>query len=216
MATTTPQTDRLPLGRVGLVVDARAADLQARALKGVPSAVAALARLRRGAGKKPGALLDILEFTLSEEFVVRNSDIDATIDENAAHAALTLFALHQQSQRERMHRRGHGLGSALRGLKEQGDDLPPEPVRRRFRVLGTAEQFDELSYHLRGVVQLLRTKAIPLDYGLLADQITDWQRPGGPARVRLRWGREFYRTTRHTADDGDASGVGTDTAASGD
>lgn len=208
MTTTSPSTiSRTSLGRVGTVVDTRARDLQARALKGVPSAVAALARLRRGVGKKPGAVLDVLEFTLAEDFVVWDSDVDASIDENAAHVALTLFALHQQSQSESMHRRGHGLSSALRGLRER-DDLLAEPVRRRFRVLGTAEGFDELAYHLRGVVQLLRTKALPLDYGLLDDQVAIWQRPGGPARVRLRWDREFYRTdprAPETADHADTT-----------
>ncbi len=181
--------------RVGTVVDQRAGELQARALKGVPSAIAALARLRRGAGKQPGEVLDILEFTVADEFFTGRSDAGVSIDEYAAHVALTLFALHQQSRSGPMHCRGVGLGAALRRLHD-GPDPVPDAVQRRFRVLGTAGGVDELTHHLRGAVQLLRTKDIALDYGLLADQLVSWQWPGGPDRVRLRWGREFYRTDR--------------------
>lgn len=184
-------------GRVGAVVDQRARELQARALKGVPSAVAALARLRRGAGKQPGEVLDILEFTVADEFFTGRADAGVSIDEYAAHVALTLFALHQQSKPGPMHRPGTGLGSALRRLHD-GPDPVPEPVQRRFRVLGTADGVGELTHHLRGAVQLLRVKDIGLDYGLLADQLVNWQWPGGADRVRLRWGREFYRTDRNT------------------
>lgn len=183
-----------PRGRVGTVVDRQAAKLQSSALAGVPSAIAALARLRRGAGKQPGELLDILEFTLDDEYFSGRSDAGASIDEYAAHVALTLFALHQQSKAQPMHRPGAGLGTALRRLSD-GPEVP-EPVQRRFRVLGTADGVRELTHHLRGAVQLLRTRDIPLDYGLLADQLVAWQWPGGPNRVRLRWGRDFYRTDR--------------------
>jgi CRISPR system Cascade subunit CasB len=44
------------------------------------------------------------------------------------------------------------------------------------------------------MVQLLRAQQVPLDYGLLADQLVRWQQPGGAATIRLQWGREFYRT----------------------
>jgi CRISPR system Cascade subunit CasB len=193
----TEQPVRSRRGRVGAVVDARAGDLQRRLLaKRDPTAVAALARLRRGAGKSPGELLDILEFTVADEFFVGRPDAEATVDENAAHVALTLFAMHQQSRGEPMHRRGQGLGAALRALHQGDPGSVPEPVRRRFRVLGTADSFAELSYHLRGAVQLLRGAGVGLDYGLLADQLVGWQWPGGPERIRLRWGREFYRTER--------------------
>jgi CRISPR system Cascade subunit CasB len=194
-AAPTAQPTHATHGRVGTVVDQRVGELQARALAGVPSAIGALARLRRGAGKQPGEVLDILEYTVADEFFVGRSDADVSIDEYAAHVALTLFALHQQSKPGRMHRRGAGLGTALRRLHD-GPDPVPDPVQRRFRVLGTADSVTELTHHLRGAVQLLRTKDIALDYGLLADQLVAWQWPGGPDRVRLRWGREFYRTDR--------------------
>jgi CRISPR system Cascade subunit CasB len=108
---------------------------------------------------------------------------------------MTLFAVHQQSHGERMHRRGRGLGTALRSLHPGDQRTLPEPLARRFRMLGTADSFTELTYHLRGTVQLLRVGGAPLDYGRLADQLVTWQR-FGPGTVQLTWGREFYDTRR--------------------
>jgi len=191
-----PITAPHPRGRVGAVVDRQAMRLLTAASKGAPWSIAALARLRRGAGKQPGELLDILEFTLDDDFFVGRSDAGASIDEYAAHVALTLFALHQQSKSQPMHKSGVGLGSALRRLAD-GPDIP-EPVQHRFRVLGTADGVSELVHHLRGAVALLRANDIALDYGLLADQLVAWHWTDGPNRVRLRWGRDFYRTDRPT------------------
>lgn len=172
-----------------------------------PAAVAALARLRRGAGKPAGSVLDVLEFTVSDTFWhgderdAADSAVTARF-ENACHLAMTLWALHQQSRGERMHRRGRdrNLGTAMR-LLESADK--PGPVAQRFRMLGTAESFDELSHHLRGVVQLLRGRSAPLDYGLLADQIVMWQ-DGRRDRAQFAWARGFYRTRRPSSSDPDS------------
>jgi CRISPR system Cascade subunit CasB len=184
------------LGVVGTVVHQRIGAIQARALRDQPSGVAALARLRRGVGKQPGDVQDILEHTLAPEFAEGATDDAPTAREIAAHISMTLYALHQQSQRLPMHRRGFGLGRSVRQLNGPDVDGQPTAVRRRFNALGTADSLDELVHHARGMVQLLRAKAIPLDYALLADQLVRWQATTeGPAAVRRAWGRDFYRTT---------------------
>lgn len=196
------------LHTVGSLVDGRVTDLQNRFLRERQdsAAVAALARLRRAVGKNPGDVLDVLEFTFHPDLLDKRSsdDADAGPAEWAAHVAITLYATHQQSQGERMHRRGRGLGAALRGLHQGDADKIPDPITRRFRMLGTADSFGELTHHLRGVVQLLRAAGSPTDYGLLADQLHTWQRYG-PARVRMAWGRQFYRQNRTDTDTGAAS-----------
>lgn len=131
----------------------------------------------------------------------RLRDEVASPDEWAAHVAMTLFAVHQQSRGERMHRRGRGLGTALRSLHPGDAKTLPDPLTRRFRMLGTADSFPELTHHLRGVVQLLRAGGAPLDYGLLADQLVTWQ-VHGRDQVQLVWGRQFYRTRRTALPDG--------------
>lgn len=195
------------LRTVGRFVDERVTNLQNRTLNPAfrdASATAALARLRRGVGKEPGELLDILEFTFSTDFVDSDDPESASPAERAAHLAMTLFAAHQQSRGERMHRRGVGLGTALRSLHSGDPKSLPDPLIRRFRMLGTADSLPELSHHLRGVVQLLRAGAIPLDYGLLADQLVAWQRFDRNT-VQLNWGRQFYRTPKRDRSDSDST-----------
>ncbi|MFF3853729.1 type I-E CRISPR-associated protein Cse2/CasB [Micromonospora sp. NPDC002575] len=184
--------------------------LQARVLATVPQpeAVSALARLRRGIGRAPG-----FDFTLERYLQVPDEllgrrpadDSDAADTEYAVHDAVTLYALHQQSRRERMHLDGRGLGQALADLVRK--TAGPEGVRRRFAALGTASSYHESIYHLRSLVTMLREHQIPLDYGLLADDLRTLRLPDGPAKVQAIWGREFFRSrpspdvTTHSEED---------------
>ncbi|WP_229403585.1 type I-E CRISPR-associated protein Cse2/CasB [Micromonospora okii] len=173
--------------------------LQARALSAVPQpeAISALARLRRGIGRSPG-----FDFTLErylqvpEDLLGRRPDDDAEAadTEHAVHDAVTLYALHQQSRRERMHLDGRGLGQALADLVRKS--AGPEGVRRRFAALGTASSYHESIHHLRSLTTMLREHQIPLDYGLLADDLRTLRSPDGlgQSRVQAVWGREFFRS----------------------
>ncbi|PAZ12275.1 type I-E CRISPR-associated protein Cse2/CasB [Streptomyces sp. SA15] len=200
MTTTTsaPPTVR---SRIADLAAARITPWQEGYLRDRPKDVAALARLRRGAGRDAAELPDLWALVdtgplhariegvrlLGEEELVRA--------ENALHAALTLWALHQQSRGVRMHRphalkRPTGLGAAVRRL------MPPngidEPVRKRLVRAGTAPDLTTLSQRLRDLIVLLRRADIPLDYGLLAGQLYAWQWPGGVDTVRREWGRSFH------------------------
>ena len=190
-----------PLSPVGAEVARRVSRLQTAYLSKNSGqqafGTAALARLRRGVGKAPGAIHDILEFTLADEFVRSTAGDEPTREEIAAHACMTLYALHQQSQSERMHQRGYGMGRSIRALTPK-DPTDKPAVLKRFQVLGTADSLEELLHHTRGMIQLLRSNRIPLDYGLLADELVRWQRSDGPNQVRLQWGRDFYRAAKPT------------------
>ncbi|WP_424185279.1 type I-E CRISPR-associated protein Cse2/CasB [Actinokineospora sp. G85] len=175
--------------------------LQRQYLANASAGVAALARLRRAAGKDPGEIADVFEFTLSPDLAAECDPLDEdapTAAEVAAHHAITLFALHQQSQTRPMHLRGVGFGSALRKVAAPKEGDTPKtgldtPVVRRFEMLSTADSLPELAHHLRGAVQLLRSRQVPLDYGQFAVDLLDWQL-GGKSRtwLRLRWGRGFH------------------------
>lgn len=166
-----------------------------------PSDVAMLARLRRAAGKPLAECPEVWEATLGA-FPVNPGDDEPTETERAAHTALTLYALHQQSRREPMHRAGARFGAAVRRLANVGRS--EQAVRRRFVAIGTAVTYGEAERHLRGLVAQLRDESIPLDYGLLADQLVSLQDPVRAARVRLAWGRDFYRKDSRSEHD-DAS-----------
>ncbi|MBT2544987.1 type I-E CRISPR-associated protein Cse2/CasB [Streptomyces sp. ISL-44] len=176
-------------------------------------AVQALARLRRGVGRQATELPDLWGLVGIEQFheayfaqrQVPVGEEAALRAERAAHVAVTLWALHQQSNRAKpMHvSGGPSMGAAVRGLMSGTDS--DEPIRKRLVRAGTATTLDVMAQRLRDLVVLLRAAEVPLDYGLLAEQLDQWQRPGGPSQVRQAWGRSFhaYRASApDTAKDG--------------
>ncbi|UZJ33471.1 type I-E CRISPR-associated protein Cse2/CasB [Streptomyces endophytica] len=177
-----------------------------------PSAVAALAQLRRGAGKEFQQVPDLwgrldlspLHHQSAETAPLREREL--TWAEDAVHVAVTLWALHQQSRSSAMHRPHTkelptGLGAAVRQLVP--DDERGEPVRKRFVRVGTAATLRELADRLRGLVVLLRGEDIAVDYALLAGQLYAWQQPGGRDAVRRAWGRSFQAYRPRSAADND-------------
>jgi CRISPR system Cascade subunit CasB len=119
------------------------------------------------------------------------SEEDLSRAEAAMFLAVTLYALHQQSRRDRgMHQTGAELGTAVRRLMSDGDI--DEPIRRRFVRVGLAPNVDALAYRLREIISLLRSESIPLDYVALARQLYLAQTAGGMRRVRQTWGRGFH------------------------
>lgn len=192
------------LKELGELVHCRVAQLQAKQLARSASARATLAQLRRAVNKEPGSVPEVWEFTLAGVRLPSGyADEKPAPVEYAAHIAMTLYAVHQQSRPVGMHQRGHRLGTAVRWLaKGMTDDVA---VTRRFQALGTAQDLREVTYHARGLIGQLRAASIPLDYGLFADQLLLLQDPRTAGGVRLTWGREFHRTTKPDALDTDDS-----------
>jgi len=162
---------------------------------------ASLARLRRGIGKNPGSLPDIWELTLEgmpEELISRTYKTEPTYAEWAAHMALTLFALHQQGknpQESPMSQSDKPLGGAVRAYTLI-NDASADAVKRRFDAAITSNSVDELAVHLRGLIQLLRSASIPLDYPQLAEDLYRFQSTESRDSVRLSWGRSYYYISR--------------------
>jgi CRISPR system Cascade subunit CasB len=188
-----------PTGTLGRFVAGRVMAWQRDYIQRRPQALATLARLRRGIGKDVGALPELWQYTLDGlPGPVPRDDAPPSWTEQAAYTALTLFALHQQSRREEMHRTGQSLGTAVRLLQSRA--ASGEAVRRRFEALGTAESFSEVVHHARGLITQLRGEAIPLDYAMLAEDLFRLQ-TSAAGRVRLQWGRDFHRATHSQAKD---------------
>jgi CRISPR system Cascade subunit CasB len=187
----TKGSGRRPLRAIGHVVDSRVAALQERYRRNTSGGVSDLAALRRAATESPGADPRVWELTLAGLPVEPGAGDEPTDTERAVHAAMTLYAVHQQSQAAPMHRGGYGMGRSVRLLGERTN--AKDAVRRRFEALGTAATFAELMQHSRGLVRQLRSAAIPLDYGQFADDLVALQSPAGADGVRLRWGRDYHR-----------------------
>lgn len=175
-----------------------------------------LAALRHAVTKVPGDVADTwsLEFEGMPTVLVGQGDVPSP-GEWATHAALTLYAIHQQSQITPMHQRGreHGLGQAIRQLVQRDSNayksLEEGELPRRFAALVTAESFPEAVHYARQLVGQLRGEAIPLDYALLAQQFYDLQMPGRADTTKLAWGRGFaqYQKDDSQSQEQDASPV---------
>lgn len=190
------------LRNVGSFVDQRLSGLQKRHANGDSSARAQLAQLRRALGKPVGSVPEVWQITLEGVPIPADWNSDKpSANEKAAHAAMTLYASHQQSLKRPMHARGHMLGSSARAL-EFREKASEDALWRRFNMVATADSFDEVCYHLRGIVSLLRSAdpGIPLDYGALADDLVSYQFLEGRDRVRLKWARQYY-ATKQSSDD---------------
>lgn len=177
-----------------------------------------LAALRRGLGRQPGSVPAMWPF-----YVCINPHGDETPEYVAEHAALTLYAVHQQSQARPMHRCGIGLGTAMLQLRHERNrpsrnDESGAPaasatneadtvredwtrigaVDRRFNAAATATDRTELVAHLRGLVTQLRGIAQPLDYDLLFADLRGWSDPHSVAVTRRQWGMQYFTRTRPT------------------
>jgi CRISPR system Cascade subunit CasB len=157
-----------------------------------------LAVLRRAVTTVPGAAPEVwgIEFEGMPDSLagVRR---DPSAGEWAVHAALTLYAVHQQSQQVGMHCIGeaYGLGASVRQMvwkeKDRYKNLEEGQLPRRFAAMVTSETMEEMLHYARQIVQLLRSSGIPLDYGLLARDLFEIQNPYRSDFVRLTWGRGY-------------------------
>lgn len=165
-----------------------------------PRAAATMAALRKAdPGDVDGSpsTWAVLYSTFPEGYL---SDRDGISDrERAAHAALVLYGVHQASQTTPLHRAGIRLGQALRRLPEAQEDK--SPVLRRFTSLIAATSFKATMYHLRGLMTLLRREGIQLDHVSLYRDLVALQDPHRAPAVRRQWGRDYFGSRVHDAEE---------------
>lgn len=191
------------LGPLGALVNRRISALQAAHLSGSPAARATLAALRGAVGRPVEASPEVWSTTLAAVPTELQWDRDEPCyAERAAHAAMTLYGLHQQSMSTRAHQRGISVGDAARRLAAS-DATSRQAVERRFTAALAARSATEITVHLQQLVTQFRSHGIGLDYAELADRLLTLLHNPSDTRVRLAWGRDFHR--RVTSASGDPS-----------
>lgn len=154
-----------------------------------------LAALRRGLGREAGTVPEMWRYYIR---LTRDGSLSDGLA--AEHAALSLYALHQQSQRAPMHRAGIGVGTAVRALHESGR-FGEEAVRRRFGAAASATDSDELVMHLRSLIGQLCVIRQPLDYTTLVGDLKAWNSHDQRGWVRRRWAGGFFPAESREAAD---------------
>ena len=164
--------------------------------KDTSSGKALLPRLRQSIGKPVSetvAVWPILFEDLPEEFLGHDGYTSA--EEQAILTTLQLYALHQQSLSHSVfigeENKYQNIGNSFRQLR-QGEDTTA--IDRRFNVMITASTFEELVYHLRHLITLLKSKSpeTKVDYARLSEDLY-WFLRDYQERVRLSWARDYYK-----------------------
>lgn len=160
---------------------------------------ALLATLRKGVGKSPGEIPQVLGILLEdipESFM--STDGKPTKEEWACYLALTLFAWHQQgydTKNNFMHTTKRvSLGDAFNRLALSSEDSnAKDRIKKKLEVIVTSKDVEELSYHLRNAVKLLQNNGIQLNYSQLAGDIYEWQFNDRRKTISFKWGQDFYK-----------------------
>ncbi|MBA4084673.1 MAG: hypothetical protein C0493_07000 [Kytococcus sp.] len=171
-----------------------------------PTAVGAaqVARLRRLDPGKPGddpaswaLVLDGIPASL-----VGGEAGDGTMQpssgESAAHAAICLYAAHQQSHGDGVHERDARPGRAFGALaraRAMGEQQRSPSVVAHIHAASTASTPSRRYFELRTLITLLRGERSPritMDYGLLAQDLYRLADPRTAPSVRLAWGRDIH------------------------
>lgn len=142
----------------------------------------ALADLRRGLGKAPGAAMEM------HPYVVPFTRELSRRQEDAFYTVAALFGL---CPRESW-RRGQGekekftnLGASLKLLKKEKDS---GGVERRFVALLNCRA-EDLPAHLRQFVGLLKTNDLPVDWAQLLRDVIRWDHD---ENVQRNWAKAFW------------------------
>lgn len=192
MKTTTAQLINDYAGR-------KIASLQERYVQRESSALGQLAALRQTglqAGDDPRVWTLVFEGMPPE---LEGKGSLPSYAEQAILAALHLFAHHQQSMTEPMHRTGVPLATAvgiLARARAQETELD-EATLKRFRAAALAQGHEGRVRLLRQLTSMMRANRSPtigLDYGALAADLYRFHFPKQAPNVRLSWARQLHRS----------------------
>lgn len=149
-----------------------------------------MANLRRGIGKNLSEVPELwgLVFDeIPEELSGKRNLSDA---EWAIYTALTLYALHQQGNNRNMNCEKISIGKATEKLVKSDEDMAR--IVNRLKLVVTATSSNDIEYHLRSIIQLLKNESIPLDYPKLAKELYLFRNSDYSESIKLSWGRDFY------------------------
>lgn len=161
----------------------------------------ALAALRRGLGKPPGAAPEMHRYVVP--WIPTGS---SGFQASRWYLVASLFALWHQGREDVVQWRG-GLGSSFRqlanaevaaGVAPAGPGGPQDPaIAKRFVAL-LASHPDDLPEHLRHGVSLLRSGGVGVDWAQLLRDLGWWD--SDDRFVQQRWAREFWARAAPLAD----------------
>lgn len=179
------------------------------------STKALLANMRNSADKDISNNVDALAYVFSNlSYGEDDRGGELSYMEQAIFTAIQMYAIHQQSNVESVLKFGNddeneseekknkykaNIGDALATLRSDES----ESIDKRFNAMITATNFNKLSYHLRQMIKILKSKSdAKVDYAKLAEDLY-WFMIGKKEEVRLSWARSYYKYRKNEEMEGE-------------
>lgn len=179
------------------------------------STKALLANMRNSADKDISNNVDALAYVFSNlSYGEDDRGGELSFMEQAIFTAIQMYAIHQQSNVESVLKFGNddenesiekknkykaNIGDALATLRSDES----ESIDKRFNAMITATNFNKLSYHLRQMIKILKSKSeAKVDYAKLAEDLY-WFMIGRKEEVRLSWARSYYKYRKNEEMEGE-------------
>jgi CRISPR system Cascade subunit CasB len=163
-------------------------ELAARQENGDSDARAALARLRRSLGRWPTDSLDVARYVAHYLPADPRTARDRA-RESAAYLIAGLFAYHPVSWQSEDPKARTSFGASFRQLTEGKTEDQRQAIDRRFEVLLACHD-EELPFHLRRAIALLKSADVPVDWRRLVRHVAAWNHPD--RYVQLAWARHYW------------------------
>lgn len=115
-----------------------------------------------------------------------------TAEEAAVYCALQLYALCRQGAVLKVFSDEHYKGSMGKSLSSGRAPDDVQALDRRFAAMTTAASYDEFIYHLRQLINTVRSKnEMTVNFGGLAEDLLWFQR-GKSKEVCFKWAKDYY------------------------
>lgn len=148
-------------------------------LEGMQEDRAVMAALRRGLGQPSGAAPEMFRYVVP--FI---HETTGAWQEEVYYMIASLFGYHPESG-------GMGnMGDHFGVLRRQNPDSPA--IERRFTTLMAAHP-EDLAFHLRQAVSLLKSKDVAINWHQLIQDALWWNHPESRVRVCKRWANQFWK-----------------------
>ncbi|MFH0872522.1 MAG: type I-E CRISPR-associated protein Cse2/CasB [bacterium] len=145
---------------------------------------AALARLRRGIGKKMGHSPEMMPYVVP---YLHESPRDPAL----CFLLASIFGIHSEKAGQ-----GVSFGAVFKEVfKKSGES---ESVEKRFKSILSASS-DDIGGHLRHAVSLAKGRGVPVDYYRLFYDLKQWEHPD--RFVQLGWARDFWGREKQQSDE---------------
>lgn len=159
---------------------------------------ALLASLRHSIGKSLSQSSDIWPILfryMPTNYLSENGK--ETKGEKAICIALQMYALYRQGNSSHSSKSIGNFGGSVNRIRNVAGD---DSLDKRMNMVLTSENIEELSYRLRQMIKLCKSRDnFSINFAKLADDLYWWMN-GNEDRIRLSWAQDYYHLPKNDSE----------------